>query len=414
MLCDSREESAAAGEPSTKWSDVVSDGWWYIDGSRQAGPRSLVELKGDLASLPNPDEILVWRDGLPEWTKASLVPELVVPQPLPSTIDGRKKRRRFAWSLRPSRRALFTACVLGVALVGSVGVWLDMQRTPIKVMPVQSPVPAQAPAGAVQPAPTNIGQLSPERERALQPKNSFTECNNCPEMVVVPAGAFMMGSLDNEQGRFSDESPQHRVTIAEPFAVSRFAVTFEEWDACVADGGCNGYKPEDNAWGRGRRPVINVSWDDTKTYLAWLSRKTGKPYRLLSEAEFEYAARAGGKLSYPWGDEIGSQNANCNGCGTHLDYKQTSPVGSFDANAFGLHDMAGNVWEWVGDCYQGNYTGVPTNGSEWTADDCTDRVVRGGSWNSNPRYLRSASRYWSATVERDGAVGFRVGRTLTP
>jgi formylglycine-generating enzyme required for sulfatase activity len=165
---------------------------------------------------------------------------------------------------RATRRALVTAFVLGLVLVGSVGVWLA--------------------APEVLSAAPSSGPLSPERERALHPKDRFAECSDCPELVVLPAGSFMMG-LPN-QGPGSHAIPQHRVTIGKPFAVGRFAVTFDEWDACAADGGCK--INVDMDWGRGQRPVILVSWDDAKTYLEWLSRKTGKPYRLLSEAEFEY------------------------------------------------------------------------------------------------------------------------------
>src|SRR5262249_37660295 len=135
--------------------------------------------------------------------------------------------------------------------------------------------------------------LSLEQERKLQPKDSFKECGACPEMVVMPAGSFMMGSPANEAKREGDEGPQHRVSFAKAFAVGRFAVTFDEWDACVADRGCSGYRPSDQNWGRGRRPVIHVSWDDAQAYVSWVSRKTGKTYRLLSEAEREYVTRAG-------------------------------------------------------------------------------------------------------------------------
>src|SRR5205823_12154354 len=139
-------------------------------------------------------------------------------------------------------------------------------------------------------------------------------------------------------------------------------------------GGCDGYKPSDYGWGRGRRPVINVSWDDAKAYAAWLANRTGKAYRLLSEAEWEYAARAGTTTVYFWGDAIGNNNANCDGCGSQWDKRQTAPVGSFKSNAFGLYDMAGNVWQWVQDCYHADYQGAPTAGSEWTSGDCSRRV----------------------------------------
>jgi formylglycine-generating enzyme required for sulfatase activity len=158
--------------------------------------------------------------------------------------------------------------------------------------------------------------LTPDRERALKPKNSFKECEQCPEMVVLPSGSFTMGSPDSEKGHFDDEGPQHIATIAKPFAVSKFEVTFDEWDACVAVSGCK-IKPDDYGWGRGKQPVINVSWDDAQEYVTWLSKHTGKSYRLLSESEWEYAARAGSTTAYAWGNEIGKGNPNCTGCESH-------------------------------------------------------------------------------------------------
>jgi formylglycine-generating enzyme required for sulfatase activity len=253
--------------------------------------------------------------------------------------------------------------------------------------------------------------LSAEAERALPPKQIFTECAHCPEMVVMPAGEFWMGSPEDEKDRYNNEGSRHKVTIARAFAVSRFEVTSDEWDACVILGGCKWPAPEAD-WGRGRRPVMNVSWDDAQKYVAWLSERTGKRYRLLSEAEWEYAARAGSDKAYSWGDEIGKNNANCNGCDSQWDFKQTAPVGSFAPNAFGLYDMHGNVWEWIQDCYNDSYNGAPTDGSAWTAGDCTRRVVRGGSWFDSPRYLRSANRNRDTSVDRGSYLGFRVGRTL--
>jgi formylglycine-generating enzyme required for sulfatase activity len=256
--------------------------------------------------------------------------------------------------------------------------------------------------------------LTPATERELKPGQSFKECASCPELIVVPAGEFMMGSPANENRIENDESPRHKVTIAKAFAVSKFEVTFDEWDACVALRGC-AYEPGDQGWGRARRPVINVSWDDVQQYVKWLSRQTGKHYRLLSEAEWEYSTRAGGDKTYSWGDEIGQGNANCDGCGSQWDKKQTAPVGSFAANAFGLHDMHGNVFEWVQDCYQSNYNGAPTDGSAFETN-CTDdrRVLRGGAWGDPARNLRAAFRDWLGTGIRGSGLGFRVARTLTP
>jgi formylglycine-generating enzyme required for sulfatase activity len=276
------------------------------------------------------------------------------------------------------------------------------------------PMPQTAAQLSQLKVPTGAGPLSPERELTLESKDSFKECDKCPEMIVVPAGKFMMGSPASENGRDIDEEPRHLVVIAKPLAVGRFTLTFDEWDACVADGGCSARKPGDQGWGRGRQPVINVSWDDSSTYLLWLSRKTGKTYRLLTEAEWEYAARAGSTTAYYWGDEIGKNNANCDGCGSKWDNVQTAPVGSFTANAFGLYDMAGNVWQWAQDCYHENYEGVSVGGAAWIGGDCSGRVIRGGSWISKPEVARSAGRFWNHADSRGNLLGFRVARTLTP
>jgi formylglycine-generating enzyme required for sulfatase activity len=225
-------------------------------------------------------------------------------------------------------------------------------------------------------------------------------------MMVVPAGRFMMGSPMDEVDRRADEGPQRWVTILRPFAVGKFEVTFAEWDACLAAGGCR-HIPGDNGWGRGKRPVVNVSWDDiTQEYLPWVSRKTGKAYRLLSEAEWEYAARAGTTTPYSTGLTITKGQAN------FLSPKATFDVGSFPPNAFGLYDMHGNVQEWVQDCRENSYVGAPIDGSAATSRSCDLRVLRGGAWNSPPRVLRSAYRSHNLPVIRNSIIGFRIGRTL--
>ena len=186
----------------------------------------------------------------------------------------------------------------------------------------------------------------------------------------------------------------------------------------MADGGCDGYRPDDIGRGRGNRPVFNVSWDDVQTYVAWLSEKTGKTYRLLSEAEWEYVARAGSETLYSWGNEIEVEDiknrATCSVC-THS--KSSAPVGSFAANAFGLHDVHGNVWELVQDCWNETYAGAPADGSAWEQGDCNRRMIRGGSWYTGSMYLRFAFRGRFTTGNRDnqlGHIGFRVARSLTP
>ncbi len=255
--------------------------------------------------------------------------------------------------------------------------------------------------------------LKPDAERALKPLTSFRECaKDCPEMIVIAAGGFTMGSPATEKGRLHFEGPEHKVLFAKPFAVSKFDVTFADWDACVSVGGC--VQVADSGYGRGSNPVINVSWDDAQKYVAWFSKMTGQPYRLLTEAEWEYAARAGTTSAYYWGDEIGKGNANCNACGSKWDYRQTSPVGSFKPNAFGLYDMAGNVFQLVEDCYHADYNGATTDGSAWTSENCGQRIARGGSWASDPRLLRSAARGWEASDVRSNVIGIRVGRSLNP
>ncbi len=243
----------------------------------------------------------------------------------------------------------------------------------------------------------------------------FQDCPTCPEMVVIPPGSFRMGCLSDDDDCAGDEKPVREVRIPQPFALSKHEVTFGEWEACVASGGCNGYRPGDADWGRGRRPVIKVSWRDAKAYASWLSEETGERYRLPSESEWEYAARAGAVTKYSWGNEISRNRANCEGCGSRWDNDRTVPVGSFAANAFGLHDMHGNVQEWVEDCWNDSYDGAPTGGEPWTSGDCSKLVVRGGSWANTPRRLRSAERTRDAPSVRSHVnVGFRVARMLTP
>jgi formylglycine-generating enzyme required for sulfatase activity len=242
----------------------------------------------------------------------------------------------------------------------------------------------------------------------------FQDCSACPSMVVIPSGSFTMGSPAAEQGRDDDEGPQHDVRIPQ-FAVGRFEVTFAQWDACVADSGCAGYIPEDRGWGRGNRPVMNVSWDRAKSYVSWLASKTGKPYRLLTEAEWEYAARAGTRSAFATGETLQGKQAQFGGASG--DVGQTVPVGSFPPNAFGLHDMHGNVWEWVEDCWHDHYENAPESGAAWLeANDgaCGFRIYRGGSWFNVRSVVRSANRTGSAPGFSISNIGFRVARTLLP
>ncbi len=227
-----------------------------------------------------------------------------------------------------------------------------------------------------------------------------------PDMIELPGGSFRMGCVSGK-GCQDDEKPVHEVEIR-PFAIGRYEVTFEEYDRYAEVTGRK--RPDDEGWGRGRRPVINVSWDDATAYAQWLSERTGRRYRLPSESEWEYAARAGTETEYWWGDGLGKNRANCARCGSEWDNKQTAPVGSFEPNPWDLYDTAGNVWEWARDCWHPSYHGAPVDGSSWESGDCTGRVVRGGSWDIGSVYVRSATRDRFRPDIASSGLGFRLAR----
>jgi formylglycine-generating enzyme required for sulfatase activity len=255
------------------------------------------------------------------------------------------------------------------------------------------------------------------REDCLKPGDIFRDCWVCPEMVVVPAGTFTMGSPESENLKtYVDEGPQHEVTIARPFAVGRLEVSYEEWDECVSHRACN-HIAEIESWGRGRQPLSNVTWHDAQTYVAWLSKITSQTYRLLSEAEWEYAARAGTTTPFSTGTTLTRADANID------DTWGVAPnkVGGYKPNAFGLHDMHGNVSEWVEDCYNPGqtqfndaYVGAPTDGSASTTGVCNQRVLRGCWWQCGPFDSRSAKRWSWDPNGRLVNHGLRVARTLAP
>jgi formylglycine-generating enzyme required for sulfatase activity len=239
-------------------------------------------------------------------------------------------------------------------------------------------------------------------------RDPLSDASLGPEMVVIQAGKFRMGDIQDLGNSF--EKPVHTVHIAKSFSIGKHEVTFEEYERFASASGRR--VPKDRGWGRNKRPVINVSWEDAVRYTEWLSQQTGKHYRLPSEAEWEYAARAGTETAYWWGNNIGRNRANCDGCGSRWDHKRTAPVGSFKPNPFGLYDTAGNVWEWVQDCKLDSYQDAPTDGSASLRDDCPERVFRGGSWNVQPSKLRSAKRTWDGPGLRYSYVGFRIARDL--
>jgi formylglycine-generating enzyme required for sulfatase activity len=266
-------------------------------------------------------------------------------------------------------------------------------------------LPAVWAAERYQPASRIIGQS--DDAKALPDGSVFRECSDCPEMTIVQGGTFMMGSLPTEVGHDQNENPQHPVTIRR-FAVGRFDVTFGEWEACARAGGCLGNpSPADGGFGRGRHPVVNVTWNDAQEYVAWLSRRTGRTYRLLTEAEWEYVARAGTTSTYYTGQTVYFWQANFDDR-----WARTLPVGSYPPNPWGLYDLAGNVNAWVQDCVSANYDKTPTDGSAWDEDRCIHRIIRGGSWSDPVVVLRSARRYDYNATNRNNDLGFRVARLL--
>ena len=276
---------------------------------------------------------------------------------------------------------------------------------------------ATTPAVGVFSAARPKSPLTASEEAGIKPKDVFQECANCPEMTVAPSGQFKIGSPDNEAGRAANEGPQRDIVFQKNFAVGKFAVTFDEWDACVSGGGCNAYRPADEGQQRGRYPVLNVSWQDAQSYVAWLSKTTGKAYRLLSESEREYVTRAGTTTPFWFGPTVSTAQANYDGrntygAGVKGEFRQrTLPVDTLAANPWGLHHVHGNVDEWVADCWFGNFDTAPADGSARTGE-CGRRVLRGGSWYEAPAMLRAASRTGFYPGFRSNKIGFRVARAL--
>lgn len=254
--------------------------------------------------------------------------------------------------------------------------------------------------------------------------SSFQECAECPEMVLIPSGSFEMGSPESEANRRPQEGPQRQVAV-ERFALAKTEVTFEAWDACVADGGCGGYRAPDSGMGRGEVPAFNLSWEDASSYIAWLNTKVpGAPYRFPSEAEWEYSARAGTQTPYYWGSEPDRAHANmgrevcCIGAAEGPDrWVGVAPVGQFPPNDFQLNDMSGNLSEWVADVYQDTYENAPEDGSVWISNSVgggQERyVLRGGSFKDRPWQVRSAQRFSNAPNWRLDTYGFRPARDLS-
>lgn len=364
--------------------------------------RLIAALEAD--QIPSVD-----RAGVPARAPKRTVIALAILAALTLALLGFGALRLFA----PGSRTTGTAEPPGSS--GSQAPNAQIRREPPDTDVISSEAPTVTPiepdVSAVSPPSTDT---STEVGTGTGAEQVFNDCNSagwCPTMVLVPAGSFIMGSPDNEEGHLSNEGPQHRVRLRS-FAVGKFEITFNQWQVCVDREGCHNREPNDFGWGRGNRPVLDVSWSDAQEYVRWLSGATGKNYRLLSEAEWEYAARARTATAFSFGDRVSRQVVG-------LNVSATSPVGSYPANAFGLHDMHGNVFEWIQDCYNDSYDGAPSDGSPWLSGDCQVRMIRGGSWRYPPvGEMRSAFRGRSNNRTRNAqtagpdSIGFRVARDL--
>jgi len=270
---------------------------------------------------------------------------------------------------------------------------------PQGTLPTQEAVAGQSSSRAAA-----LSSAPPPTARSSQSDN-LRDCDTCPLMVMLPAGNFLMGSNADPS-----EKPPHSVHVG-AFAIGKFELTRAEWDICVTEGGCR-YKPDRPEPAPERQPMTNLSWDDAVQYVQWLARRTGKPYRLPSEAEWEYAARAGTSSRYNWGDQVGTGKANCNGCGGPRDPIHPSAVGMHPPNGWGIYDMQGGVAEWVEDCWHNSYQGVPADGSAWRSQPCLKHVLRGGSWNNPPADITVSARNFYDTNVRYLANGVRVAMTI--
>jgi formylglycine-generating enzyme required for sulfatase activity len=239
----------------------------------------------------------------------------------------------------------------------------------------------------------------------VKPGAEIRDCAACPTLVSLPAGSFMMGG----NGGDPSEKPAHRVNISHPFAIGKTEVTVEQWNACVGDNACPKLS---NASAAPNMPARDLSWDDTQAYVKWISARTGKKYRLPTEAEWEYAARGGSTSRYSWGEQMRPGMANCKDCGDPWQQDAPAAVASFAANAYGLHDMNGSVWEWVSDCWHNNFKGAPADGSSWEESFCNAHVIRGGSWREGASYMPVTTRFHYDTSVRHSQNGFRVARDV--
>ncbi len=352
-------------------------------------------------------------------------PAIAAPSPAPTVLVAPSPTPTVAAAPSPTPTVIATSAAVATPTASpTIAATTTVVASPTATAsPSPSPIAGATPVPAAKPAAIAIGP--PPALAANDPGGEvFKECEECPQMVAVPSGKAMLGSPVGESGRQTNEMTPHEVDIAKPFAVGRYAVTFKEWDACFAEGGCGHRTLGDLDFGRDRRPVIFATWNEAQLYVDWLKRKTGQPYRLLSEAEWEYAARGCTSLKCPyepfWFGAITPEIAVYNwrtsyqGSPKSSASLKTAPVDSGPPNPFGLYNMLGNVRQWTLDCWSATPASAPSDGAPITAGDCTAHATRGGSWADPPVKLRAAARDWEAGDEGSEKIGFRVARPLAP
>ncbi|MFZ1108352.1 MAG: SUMF1/EgtB/PvdO family nonheme iron enzyme [Rhodomicrobium sp.] len=415
-----RAEIAAAKAVIVIWAEhSITSRWVYSEATEGDEQGKLLQLRDE--SLDPRRVPLPFKSGnippvadrakiLAALNRRKLIPsarKAPSPPPPPPPVPPRTPRRESSYAPYPS---LVPPGSPAVAVAQAAPDCDPLDAPPASAAGSAASGPGHPSAAGVL-ATVGVGQAA--RARWLAPGESFRDLDIAPEMVVIPPGEFRMGSKDGEGD--ADERPRHKVTIPQAFAAGKYPVTFAEWDAALAAGGVT-QKANDYGWGRGRRPVVDVSWDDAQAYVKWLASKTGQPYRLLSEAEWEYACRAGTETAYSFGNSITKAQAQFSE-GSYGSAGKTVEVGSFPANRFGLHDMHGNVWEWCEDCWNDSYKEKPDSlkqsGGALTTGDCGSRALRGGSWVDSPANLRSAFRIRDDAGYRFSDFGFRLARTLT-
>ncbi|MFM0326022.1 SUMF1/EgtB/PvdO family nonheme iron enzyme [Caballeronia glebae] len=393
---------AAANVPN-----VPSEHWADANANSPADSANAVRTRGILPKDSNEQYELTFWESIKDSTFPSDYEAYLKAYPngrFAALAKARIERLRAAGNAKPAASAPPAATAAPAA--------------PSPKPPPSAPATAAAPEKprpVIPPAPAAAAAVAPPAAITTKPAaktasgSEIKDCPACPVLIPLAAGSFTMGSNNDDPA----EKPPHRVSVGRAFAIGKYEVTVEQWNACADAGACTRVAPEgESTPAPGNAPMRNVSWDDAQVYVKWLSKVGGKPYRLPTEAEWEYAARGGTQSTYWWGDQMKKGTADCKDCGDPYKPEAPAPVGSFAPNPYGLYDMNGSVWEWVADCWHGSYKNAPADGRAWDDPSCSVRVIRGGSWREGAAYMQSATRFKYSSSVRQSQNGFRVARDM--